>query len=393
MSAQTLPHLHLTEGCYRLPWSVDDNPNGWIEPTTYCQLKCPGCYRGLDKDGAVRIHEDFEEMKKQVDRHLELRNVQTISIAGGEPLIYPRLGELLSYIKSRGLKTKIFTNGIALNEAVLRKLKEGGANDFVIHIDKFQLRRGYETEGELNTLRESYADIFRKVGGVGLGFIQPFSRDNLSDVAAVLNFCKNNADIVSLIVFTLYTDVNWSDLIKSKINTDIAVSDVVDEIQNRFAYSPCAYLGSTADAHDPTWLFSISVGFKDLLLGFFDGKLYRDIQLRYHRKTGKYLFTRSGSTISLWQLLKLIKYAGIRNILRRYLASAIKNPGRVRENLYLQTLLILRGPKFTADGKRDLCDGCPDAMFYNDRLVPSCILEEIKLGMHSEIFPPTNKNA
>jgi len=54
------------DGGYRLPWSSKDNPNGWIEPTTFCQLKCPGCYRGLDKENPKYVHEDLEKMKKQI---------------------------------------------------------------------------------------------------------------------------------------------------------------------------------------------------------------------------------------------------------------------------------------------------------------------------------------
>ena len=44
-----------TNQMYRLPWSKEDNPSGWIEVTTFCQLKCPGCYRGLAEKNPIRI--------------------------------------------------------------------------------------------------------------------------------------------------------------------------------------------------------------------------------------------------------------------------------------------------------------------------------------------------
>lgn len=372
----------LISNAYRLPWTADNNPNGWIEPTTFCQLKCPGCYRGLDKDGVVPIHEDFDEMKRQVDQFVKTRNVQTISIAGGEPLLYPKLAELLSYIKSHRLKSKIFTNGVALKETVLRKLKEAGANEFVVHVDTFQVRAGhrYATEAELVEVRDYLCQLFKKVGGVNLGFIQPFSKDNISDVAKVVAYCKKNADVVSLIVSTIYSDVNWTKQSKTGINTEITVSDIVEEIQGAFPYQPCAYLGSTSDQNDPSWLFSISVGFRDFSLGFFDGQLYEKIQSSYYIKTGRYLFTRVGNKITVSQLIKLMEYKCIRGILKNYIQAILKNPRRVRDGLYLQTHLTLRGPKFTKDGARDLCEGCPDAMFYDNKLVPSCILDEIKVS-------------
>lgn len=379
------------DASYHLPWSEKDGPNGWIEPTTFCQLQCPGCYRGLDKDGPPRIHEDLAEMKKQVDRFITEKNVQTISVAGGEPLLYPQLRELLSYIKEKGLRTKIFTNGVALNEYVLRQLKDAGADEFIIHIDKSQRRptikknnNEIRNEHQINILRDSYCQLFRKVGGVNLGFIQPVSKGSLPDVNIILRFCKQNADIVSLVVFTLYTDVDWTAEMRKNIDTNISIPDVISEIKKEFSYIPCSYLGSTSNTQDPSWLFSISVGFKNEVLGFFDGKIYRAIQERYHMRQRRYLYTKVGNSITLKQLLGLGHFACVRSILVNYMKAIAKNPSRRSETIFLQTLLILRGPKFMANGTRDLCEGCPDAMFYQGQLVPSCILEEIKAGKYAD---------
>jgi hypothetical protein len=372
----------MIKNCHYIPWSGKDNPNGWIEPTTFCQLKCPGCYRGLDKAGAVSAHLDLDELKKQIDKFVEIRNVETISIAGGEPLLYPDLEGLILYIKSCGLKSRIFTNGIALNELFLKKLKKWGANEIIIHIDKFQTRNGVKanSEGEVNLERASYCNIFRKVGGVNLGFIQPFSKNNLSDVSEVLRFCKNNDDVISVIVFTLYSDVNWEKSLKFNINTDISVSDVMREVKENFEYEPCSYLGSTIDKSDPTWLFSISVSLSGSHIGFFDGKFSKYIEDRYYNKNKKYLITRIGNHIPIFYLVKYIRFKCVRNILKNYILFLVKNPLKIKDGTYLQWFLILRGPKLDVNGERDLCSGCPDPMFYNGKLVPSCILDEVKMG-------------
>ena len=52
-------HSYQIKNLYRLPWTKENNPTGWIEVTTFCQLKCPGCYRGLAEENPNRIHEDF----------------------------------------------------------------------------------------------------------------------------------------------------------------------------------------------------------------------------------------------------------------------------------------------------------------------------------------------
>src|SRR3972149_9474852 len=105
------------ENLYRLPWTTYNNPNGWIEPTTYCQLACPGCYRGLDQPSPPRIHENIEKLKKDIDTLVKIRKIETLSVAGGEPLLYPQLDKLIKYAHKRNLKVKIVTNGWALTKS------------------------------------------------------------------------------------------------------------------------------------------------------------------------------------------------------------------------------------------------------------------------------------
>src|SRR3972149_5333251 len=76
---------------YRLPWTTFNNPNGWIEPTTYCQLACPGCYRGLDLPNPTRKNTDLVLIKKEIDHLIKIRKIKILAIAGGEPLMYPQL--------------------------------------------------------------------------------------------------------------------------------------------------------------------------------------------------------------------------------------------------------------------------------------------------------------
>ena len=33
------------QNLYRFPWSMNDNPQGWVEVTDICNLHCRGCYR------------------------------------------------------------------------------------------------------------------------------------------------------------------------------------------------------------------------------------------------------------------------------------------------------------------------------------------------------------
>ena len=55
-----------------------------------------------------------------------------------------------------------------------------------------------------------------------------------------------------------------------------------------------------------------------------------------------------------------------------------KNKEKIYDLRY-QVILIIDVPD-NVNGEWNLCDGCPDAMYYNGKLVPSCLLERVKAG-------------
>ncbi|HEX7568286.1 MAG TPA: radical SAM protein, partial [Anaerolineaceae bacterium] len=115
---------------YRLPWSMNDNPIAWLEVTDICNIHCEGCYRQY-----MTGHKTLDALKEEVDFFIRWRNPDNFSIAGGEPLIYPHIVELVEYIASKGIKPVILTNAYALTPEILKKLKKAGLAGFTIHID------------------------------------------------------------------------------------------------------------------------------------------------------------------------------------------------------------------------------------------------------------------
>ena len=94
------------EKLYRFPWSKTDNPGGWIEVTDICDFECPGCYRHK-----VEGHQPLEKIKQDVVDTIKLTNCDYITIAGGEPLGYPDIVEVVNFISSRKISSnmRLFT--------------------------------------------------------------------------------------------------------------------------------------------------------------------------------------------------------------------------------------------------------------------------------------------
>ncbi len=147
---------------YRLPWNFADNGISWLEPTTDCNLRCEGCYRDPSGPG----HKTLEEVRVDLEVFKKLRKSDCMSIAGGDPLVYPQIVELVRMIKEMGWKPIVNTNGLALDEPLLRELKKAGVYGFTFHIDTSQKRPQFQatTENELNELRLHYAQMLAKVG-------------------------------------------------------------------------------------------------------------------------------------------------------------------------------------------------------------------------------------
>lgn len=82
-----------------------------------CNHACAGCHsRYMHKDDLQFL--DFNTMKEVVTDFAEL-GVEGVEISGGgEPLMYPQIIPAIAFMRSKGLKVGIFSNGTLLNEEI-----------------------------------------------------------------------------------------------------------------------------------------------------------------------------------------------------------------------------------------------------------------------------------
>lgn len=362
---------------YKLPWSAYNNPHSWIEPTTFCQLACPGCFRGLALPNPIRIHQDLNNVKKEINKLIKIRKIKSISIAGGEPLTYPNLIDVITYGKKWGLRIYLVTNGVALTKEKLLTLKKAGLDEAVIHVGIYQKRPDNPEQNSTLALRDRFCRMFREINGVNLGFITTITDDNFKDLPQILNYYQKNSDIISHTYLTLYRDVLFFDSNKIE-DTNITLEDITSLVNKKYKIDPCAYLGKTIDPEGISWLFYIAIFHGDKIIGFIDNSLFEKLHQLYF-KQGKYQFPVIGTKINAAKSAVSIFHPSALKILKNYLVSMALNPSQITKPLRFQMINIINTPKLTKQGW-DFCDGCPDAMLYNNRLVPSCLLERVKRG-------------
>ena len=96
---------------------MPDNSIAWLEPTAKCNLACEGCYHAN-----INEHKSLDVVAADLDVFERTRTVDGISIAGGEPLTHPNIVDIVRMVSERGWKPIVNTNGLALNEELLRDI-------------------------------------------------------------------------------------------------------------------------------------------------------------------------------------------------------------------------------------------------------------------------------
>lgn len=77
-----------------------------------CNFRCRQCFFKFGTKKLLPV----EGWKKIIDNCIAGANVIEFNIAGGEPMLYPGLVELVQYIRDKGVKVSLITNGSLMDE-------------------------------------------------------------------------------------------------------------------------------------------------------------------------------------------------------------------------------------------------------------------------------------
>ena len=118
-----LGQITVSEYLRPLKISLPSIPHITIETNQTCNLHCKTCYN---------IYQDtiksLDEIKSEIDLALTKRNLETITLIGGEPTLHPDLPEIIRYIRSKRLICQLLTNGIVFRKepSLINEYKQAG---------------------------------------------------------------------------------------------------------------------------------------------------------------------------------------------------------------------------------------------------------------------------
>ena len=386
-----------TDQLFRLPWTRADNAMTWLEPTRKCNISCDACFAANDP----RSEKSLEQIRHELEAMLRLRRCDAVLIGGGEPLTHPRIVEIVALVRQAGVKAVLITNGVGLDRILLRSLKKAGLHGVTFHVDSHQSRPGWagKSEAELNELRERFADLLQAEGGLCCSFNTTIFPDTLAAVPAIVAWAAGHPDKVQVLTlicvrmaekngnYTYQVAGREVDFSKTPYVTDQHYGNLtteqiyagIREVLPNFSF--CGFLGGTVHPHSLKWVIGTHVCSVRRSHGCLGARGMELVQNGSHFVKGSYLaYTSPRMNRRGWLawLLALLDPA-LRRAFRRYVTMVLRHPGELCSRLYLQSISVVQPSDILPNGEMDACDGCPNATFWQHRLVPACRLEEYQM--------------
>lgn len=385
---------------YRMPWSMNDNPIGWLETTDKCNIYCLGCYRQQ-----IAGHKPLEELKEDILFLKKWRNVNNISIAGGEPLIHPDICEIVAFIRQQGMEPLILSNGRALTRDLLLELKKAGSMGIAFHVDSLQKRDpkwNGKNEIELNELREELMELVASVPGMYCNFGMTVYRSNFAQIPDIVRWANRHIDKVHGLVFITFRaaglDVNVSYMTpagepvnpeqlgyaaKREVYEDSGVTseDLWKMLREEFPYyNASSYLNGTQRHDSIKWLLGVTIGLGDgVMLGSVGPRLAEAFEVWHHWRHGTYVAHRRSHRAGRKIFLAGLFDERVREARKAYWKAVLRQPKLLLAPVYTQAMGIIQAPDLMDDGRTDMCDACPDMCVHEGTLVHSCRWDEWRL--------------
>ncbi|MFZ5477476.1 MAG: radical SAM protein [Myxococcota bacterium] len=383
---------------YRLPWTLNDNVLSWLEPTKKCNIYCEGCYSTNEHNS----HKTLEQVRCDLDVFVKNRRMDSVSIAGGDPLTHPGIVDIVRMIKQDyGLKPVVNTNGFAMTPELLRDLKQAGLHGVTFHIDSSQGRPGWKNkdEMELCELRLQMAKMVADEGGLSCAFNATVFRHTAHFVPKLIEWAREHIDVVHSMVFILFRTARSAEFDYYAHEEKVPVDDVVyydmdahpdpmttpelfevirEEIPD---FEACAYLGGTKDPHSFKWTLVGRVGDPHHIYGYTGPRFMELIQTGHHAIAGRYLAYSHPALLKQGKGMMLGFAgldAGVRKAARAFVRNAVRHPTAWLKPVYFQSIAFIQPIDMTEAGEANMCDGCPDMTVHEGKLVWSCRLDELK---------------
>lgn len=356
----------------RLPWKGRNVPSALLDVVRGCNCSCKACFnrRPASAKPLADIRGDLAAIRR-------LRDVKTVGVTGGEPLLHPRIADVIRLIRDEGLSPSMLTNGILWNAETARELGAAGLDIVMFHVQPGQKRPDLPSDA---TAEDAFSLIAEKsaiasscgIEGMAIATVNarhPREAESLMDAFLRCRECQ-------YLWLTLERDLRTIGSGRELSAEGNGVSEM-SALAARRGWRPFAGIGGALD--HAKWRWMTFHGFVRLdpdgrVAGFASAppslferavfavfRLFR-VQLPYRLKA-----KRSGILLRL--ALNALAGGPVKNL--AFVFAAVFRRQRVRpKHLVVEAL-----PELSADGKIEHCDPCVDATVRDGKLFPPCLAD------------------
>jgi len=170
----------------------------YIEPTTFCNLKCRTCIRNVWGDPIE--HMDMATFQKIIDGFPELTQLERVVFTSfGEPFTHPHILEMIAAVRKFNIAVTIGTNGLMLTNKMARELIRLGVDRVMVSIDGGKPETYANIRGALlkkvidhiQQLNQAKIELNSLIPAVGIEFVALKSNiaelQDVKNIAAKLN--------------------------------------------------------------------------------------------------------------------------------------------------------------------------------------------------------------
>jgi hypothetical protein len=384
------------QSAIQLPWTSDSVPHAVLDILRGCNIRCRACYNS--RPAQIR---SLAEIERQLDALMRLRQLQTVSVVGGEITLHPDLVEIVRRIRRRGLFAQLFTNGLGLNDTLLDQLKQAGANAIFLHIEAQQRRADLPPRAATDELRRLRAEKAALVAAHGIepGLSITAYPDKPEEIEEAIAFTLESPHLCYLLA-TWWRDTSRMPALAGDLASGLvadasrdlpapqepAAQELCQWLEQRFGLAPFTTLASNLDRQAVRWLSCVvatahragePTGQRCLHPTWFE----RVFMALSKSLSGRYPFYQKQGAPRTGLHLLLNGLAGggwTRNL--RLLARA----GQPGNQFHTKRILFQWPASIDSAGRVVHCLHCPDAVLKDGHLVPLCLSDKMATRVGAE---------
>ncbi|WP_279323815.1 radical SAM protein [Anaerococcus sp. AGMB09787] len=195
--------------------------------TSKCQLNCDFCFMNdliRGSNNSIPVNKALKIIDMFVDNGIE-----SISLLGGEPLLYEEILSICEFIESKKVHFTITTNGILLNEKFLRSLSKFSYLKLAFSVINIKESNNMYGNKMLKNIKKNIG-LASKMG-IRTSINTVLINQKIEDLVEIVDFCnENNIERYSMATFAnVETRAKVTLSINDCINFYLKLSDYVNK--------------------------------------------------------------------------------------------------------------------------------------------------------------------